>query len=69
VAAALQAAQRDLIAEGAPAAAWAGIVVLGDGDMVPLPGGRKGRAVPLWAWILGGTGVLLGIATVWKLRR
>ncbi len=41
VAAALQAAQRDRIEEGAPAAAWAGVVVLGDGDRVPLPGGRK----------------------------
>ena len=69
VSGALQAAQRDLIERGAPAAAWAGIVVLGDGDMVPLPGGRKETAVPLWAWILGGTGVLLGLATVWKLRR
>ncbi|HEV2854555.1 MAG TPA: CHAT domain-containing protein [Thermoanaerobaculia bacterium] len=67
VAGALQAAQRDLIAEGAPAAAWAGLVVLGDGDMVPLPGGRKGIVVPLWAWVLGGTGALLGLATVWKL--
>ncbi|HYG64715.1 MAG TPA: CHAT domain-containing protein [Thermoanaerobaculia bacterium] len=41
LAAALQAAQRDLIADGVPAAAWAGLVVLGDGDLVPLPGGRK----------------------------
>jgi CHAT domain-containing protein len=41
LAAALQAAQRDLIAAKAPAAAWAGLEVLGDGDLVPLPGGRK----------------------------
>lgn len=41
VAAALQAAQRDLIADDAPAVAWAGVVVLGDGDRVPLPGRRK----------------------------
>ncbi len=54
VAAALQAAQRDMIQEGAPAAAWAGLVVLGDGDLVPLPGGRKGWSVPAWAWIVGG---------------
>ncbi len=52
VAAAAQAAQRDLIAKGAPAAAWAGIVVLGDGDLVPLPGGRKGWNVPAWGWAL-----------------
>lgn len=60
VAAALQAAQSELIAEGAPAAAWAGLVVLGDGDMVPLPGGRKRTGAPLWAWALG-AGVLLAL--------
>ena len=54
VAAALRAAQRDMIAEGAPAAAWAGLVVLGDGELVPLPGGRKGIAVPVWVWVAGG---------------
>ena len=68
VAAALRSAQSDLIAEGAPAAAWAGLVVLGDGDMVPLPGGRKGTAIPLWAWALGGIGLLLGLAVLWRLR-
>jgi CHAT domain-containing protein len=60
VAAALQAAQSELIAEGAPAAAWAGLVVLGDGDMVPLPGGRKDTGVPVWVWALG-AGVLLAL--------
>ncbi len=39
-AAALAAAQRERIASGAPAAAWAGVVVLGNGDAVPFPGGR-----------------------------
>jgi CHAT domain-containing protein len=37
---ALRAAQRDRIAAGAPAYAWAGLEVLGDGDLVPLPGGH-----------------------------
>ncbi len=69
VAAALQAAQGELITDGAPAAAWAGLVVLGDGDMVPLPGGRKETRVPLWAWALGGTGGLLGLVAIWSLRR
>ncbi|HKI00355.1 MAG TPA: CHAT domain-containing protein [Thermoanaerobaculia bacterium] len=67
VAAALQSAQRDSIAEGVPAAAWAGIVVLGDGGIVPLPGGRKGFAIPLWAWGLGGLALLAGMG-LW-LRR
>jgi CHAT domain-containing protein len=57
VAAALQAAQRGMIADGAPAAAWAGLVVLGDGEIVPLPGGRKGWEVPAWAWIAGAVAV------------
>jgi CHAT domain-containing protein/tetratricopeptide (TPR) repeat protein len=68
VAAALQAVQRDLIAEGAPAAAWAGLVVLGDGDMVPLPGGRKGIAVPGWVWAVGVV-LLLALAAGWYWRK
>jgi CHAT domain-containing protein len=60
VAAAAQAAQRDLIAGDAPAAAWAGLVVLGNGDLVPLPGGRKGWKAPVWAWgAAGGLGLLV----------
>ncbi|HEX3556961.1 MAG TPA: CHAT domain-containing protein [Thermoanaerobaculia bacterium] len=66
VAAAAQAARKDLIAKGAPAAAWAGIVVLGDGDLVPLPGGRKGWRVPLWAWALS---LVLAVLAVLKRRR
>ncbi len=42
VAAALRAAQLDRIAEGAFPAAWAGVIVLGDGDRIPMPGGRRG---------------------------
>lgn len=37
LAGAARAAQRERIAEGAPPAAWAGIVVLGDGSLVPFP--------------------------------
>lgn len=50
VAAALHAAQQDRMSEGAPPAAWAGVIVLGDGGRVPVPGGRRGLpgfAVPL----------------------
>ena len=55
VAAALQAAQRDRMDDGAPAEAWAGVVVLGDGDRIPVPGGRG----PDWtAWVLGLVAVL-----------
>jgi CHAT domain-containing protein len=70
VAAALQAAQRDMIREGAPAAAWAGLVVLGDGGLVPLPGGRKGWYVPVWGWALGGGAALaLSLFAIWRSRR
>lgn len=46
VAGALAVAQRERVATGAPAAAWAGLVVLGDGDLVPVVGGgrRPGEA-------------------------
>ncbi len=68
VAAALHAAQREMIRDGAPPAAWAGLVVLGDGDLVPLPGGRKGWNVPMWAWIVAGA-VILGILGLFAARR
>jgi hypothetical protein len=37
VAAALAEARRERMGDGAPAAAWAGLVALGDGDLVPVP--------------------------------
>ncbi len=48
VAAALRAAQLDRLRSQAhlPMDAWAGFVVLGDGDLVPFPGGRHGW--PAW---------------------
>ncbi len=71
VAAALRAAQLDRIEDGAPAYAWAGLVVLGDGDLVPVPGGRKGL-------LLDGRGLAAGAVLflllttallLWKYRR
>jgi len=41
---ALASARRERMRAGAPAAAWAGLVVVGDGDTVPYPGGI--RSVP-----------------------
>ena len=70
--AALQAARRDRIAAHAPAAAWAGLVVMGDGDLVPLPGGGKSRPLTLLAaagiagLIVVGGALLLGQS---RLRR
>ncbi|HYN21936.1 MAG TPA: CHAT domain-containing protein, partial [Thermoanaerobaculia bacterium] len=65
VAAALQAAQSERLKDGAPAAAWAGVVVLGDGDRVPLPGGRTDLGVA--AWIAGA--VLLLLTAAFLVRR
>lgn len=54
VAGAVAEAQRELRGRGAPAAAWAGVVVLGDGAMVPVPGGVPGswRDWPWWWGLL-----------------
>ena len=71
VAAALRAAQRERAEEGAPAYAWAGLVVLGDGEIVPLPGGHQQS--PLTTVLLGivilGTMLLGASAVVWRRRR
>ncbi len=42
-------AQERLRHRGAPAQTWAGLVVLGDGSLVPLPGGRRGMVDRLLA--------------------
>jgi CHAT domain-containing protein len=50
VAGALSMAQRAAIDAGMPAATWAGLVILGDGDLRPLPAGP----IRIWVWILIG---------------
>jgi CHAT domain-containing protein len=70
VAGALAAAQRNRIAAGAPLRAWAGLVVLGDGDLVPLPGGRPHRLLSAWAWALLGAALLAALlAVLWRRAR
>lgn len=54
VAGALSAAQRDAVDAGMPAASWAGLVVLGDGDLRPL----SGRSHRRWTWPLIGVVVV-----------
>jgi len=71
VAAALRAAQCDRIEAGAPAYAWAGLLVLGDGGLIPLPGGRKGLDLPPWVTIVAAGAALLGVGLaviVWRRR-
>jgi len=62
VGSALAEATRARLAAGAPTAAWGGLVVLGDADVVPVPGGRRHglRAV---AWVV----VLLVALLLWWL--
>lgn len=70
--AALAAAQRDRIAAGAATGDWAGIVVLGDGDFVPLPGGRSWlglHARPLALAAALAAVLLLGALTAARHRR
>jgi CHAT domain-containing protein/Flp pilus assembly protein TadD len=56
------------IASGAPVTAWAGLIVLGDGDHVPVPGGGTGRGLsPLW--IVAAMLVAAGGASVFLRRR
>jgi CHAT domain-containing protein len=64
VSAALRLAQIERLQEGpdTPIAAWAGLVALGDGSLIPFPGGRHPWA-PLW-WLAGGTVALLALLTV-----
>lgn len=62
VAAALRAAQKERIAAGAPASSWAAFVVLGDGDLAPVP-------VPVaptrdLRWVFAGAGVALLVLLV-----
>jgi CHAT domain-containing protein/tetratricopeptide (TPR) repeat protein len=60
LAGALAAARVSRIDAGAPAAAWAGLLVLGDGDHVPVPGGRGPGAVTIGLVLLGAVlGVLI----------
>jgi hypothetical protein len=66
--AALRAAQLEAIREGRPAAAWAGLVVAGDGRLAPLPAPApapaRGALVALFA-----LAAAVAAALAWRLRR
>ena len=66
VGAALAQAQRDRMRAAAPPAAWAGLVALGDGSLVPFPGGRVAPA-PRGRWALAAS--VLAVTVVLFLRR
>jgi len=67
VAAALRLAQLELLRKDPrlPVAAWAGMAVLGDGDLVPFPGGRHSWAV--W-WLAVAGASLLSLVTAFAVR-
>ncbi len=72
VAGALAAAQDDRIRAGAPAAAWAGVTVLGDGAVVPVPGGRPPALLRALGPVLAATllaATLLALAAALRRRR
>lgn len=60
VAGALGVAQRDAVDAGMTTASWAGLVILGDGDLRPLPG-HPGR---WWLWPLVGIVVVASVGAV-----
>ncbi len=61
VAEAVASTQRRWAAKGRPASAWAGIVVLGNGDLVPLPGGASRRFTAAWAAGLAALALLVAL--------
>lgn len=65
---ALAGARRAAIESGAPPSAWAGLVVLGDGDFVPLPGGRTPGS-PRWPLAAAAVVLILAGAAFLVARR
>ncbi len=70
VGAALMRARQDQVRSGAPAAAWAGFVALGDVEVVPVPGGRSRFVWPSWPWWAMGLATLTtgAFASFWWRR-
>ncbi|MBJ6761208.1 CHAT domain-containing protein [Myxococcaceae bacterium JPH2] len=68
-AAALRAAQLDAQEAGLPAAAWAGVVVLGDGAWAAVtPRAARGWAGLEWAWVVGVLVLASALGLGWRWR-
>ncbi len=61
---AVQTAQQRAIAQGRPAAAWAGVVILGDGTVTPFPNGSPQRRATILVALLGAALLGLGLAVI-----
>jgi hypothetical protein len=66
---ALKAAQDEARAAGRPASAWAGLVLLGNGDLRPFPGGATPQRGPRWLVPALGLGALLLVVVLLRWRR
>jgi CHAT domain-containing protein len=66
---ALTLASRARIEAHAPTATWAGLVVLGDADVVPLPGGRHPSSDRLPLFLVAFALVAIGLVLVLRLRK
>ena len=58
--------RRDVIGADSSPLAWAGVVVIGNGELVPLP--ARGRRVPVLLWVAGLL-VLLGLIGSYRFIR
>jgi hypothetical protein len=68
----LRSARRDAIAHGLPTAAWAGVSLMGNGDLTVTP--EAGASHPLGPWTLGIALLFLLLAlplalAIWMKRR
>lgn len=68
VAEALAGARREAITRGEPAAAWAGLVLLGHGDLTPVPDPGSGGPEPPFILLVAAGALLLAGALVLALR-
>jgi len=69
VAGAMSEARGDLVHMGSPASAWAGVVVLGDGDRVPFPGGLRRPPDPLWIAAIAIVAICCGLLFRFREKR
>jgi CHAT domain-containing protein len=68
LAAALAEARRERIRSGAPVAAWSGLIVLGDGDLIPVPAGESRGRDLTWILAIAAVVAVTTVALLYRLR-